>query len=160
MASRTSSSPPPTCTVPASRASGAVHGIGPSSAQSTFSVDGPGAEAAQRRGVRTAERVAGQRQQRSGARVGDDERRADPVAVGGGDARDPPALHRDARDARPAADVAAELAQARDERLGQPLRAALRARPADGVAQERRGRSAAIALPAPCGGTSPCIAAP
>ena len=40
-AASVSSSPPPTCTVPASRASGAFHGIGPSSAQSTFRVDGP-----------------------------------------------------------------------------------------------------------------------
>ena len=40
-ASSTSCSEPPTCTVPASRASGAVQGTGPDSAQSTFKVAGP-----------------------------------------------------------------------------------------------------------------------
>ena len=40
--SSTSFSVPPTCTVPASRGSGASQGMGPSSAQSTFTVAGPG----------------------------------------------------------------------------------------------------------------------
>ena len=39
--SSTSASSPPTCTVPASRASGASHGIGAVSAQSTLTVAGP-----------------------------------------------------------------------------------------------------------------------
>ena len=41
VACSTSSSAPPTWTVPAAAASGALHGIGPESAQSTFSVGMP-----------------------------------------------------------------------------------------------------------------------
>ena len=65
----------------------------------------------------------------------------------------------DALDARVQADLAALGAQARDERVGEPAGAAARARPAHRVAHQVQVRGG-DALPAPVGGTSPCIAAP
>ena len=118
-----SSNVPPTCTVPARAQSGAVHGIGPSSAQSSLKTPGAVAVALERAAVAVRQPVAGERRrtwrgrevEQHGARV---------VELV------------DALDAVPGDDLRAVGARERGERVGHRLRAAARDRPADVVAGE------------------------
>ena len=107
---------------------------------------GPEPVAPQPRRVAPAQRVAAQREERRRQHVGHDDRGRDALAALDLDARHAAALDGDPRRARAGADAAAERGQVADERVGEPPRAALRARPADRVAEQvevrRRDRAA------------------
>ncbi len=94
------------------------------------------AEAPERRRVAPAEGLAGEPEQGVGRHVGDHPARADPLAPGQLDADHPAALAGDPGHRRPGAHAAAERLEVADQRPAQPVRPALRARPARPVAEE------------------------
>ena len=119
----------------AARSSAFAHGIGPSSAQSTFTVARAVDVAPQRARY---QRGKSRHPQRARARhhVGDHGRRRErarrpPAHAGHAAAGAQHALH-----ARAGADLAAEALEVGDERVRQPLGAAARARPADRVPEQ------------------------
>ena len=80
--------------------------------------------------------LAGERQQRVRHHVGDHRVGRDPLAAGQAHARDAAVRGLHAGDQRAGPELAAELGQVADERVGQRLRAAARAGPADRVPEQ------------------------
>ena len=96
------------------------------------------AVAAQRAGVPGGQGIVGERGERGGHHVGDDDAGAEPLSARELHAGDAATVGEHALDPRPAAHRAAELLQMGEQCLGEPPGAALGAGPADPVAEQHQ----------------------